>query len=141
MPKFSVSSLSKLQSCHPTLQRLFERIVKHWDCTILCGYRDKEAQDEAFRLGRSTKEWPRSVHNKKPSKAVDVAPYHAELNPHIRWNDLQDFYYFSGFVIGYAKAMGVTLRHGGDWDRDKDINDQTFVDLPHFELVTEWDEA
>jgi peptidoglycan L-alanyl-D-glutamate endopeptidase CwlK len=31
--------------------------------------------------------------------------------------------------------MTHDVRYGGDWDGDKDINDQTFNDTVHFELV------
>jgi hypothetical protein len=31
--------------------------------------------------------------------------------------------------------MGIESRMGADWDGDFDTKDQTFHDLPHFELV------
>jgi len=31
--------------------------------------------------------------------------------------------------------MGVTLRWGGDWDRDTEVQDNSFDDLVHFEIV------
>ena len=41
---------------------------------------------------------------------------------------------------GIVKAIGwyryqVRIRWGGDWDGDNDLDDQTFDDLVHFELV------
>lgn len=30
--------------------------------------------------------------------------------------------------------MGVTLRWGGDWDSDTEVNDNSFDDLVHFEI-------
>jgi peptidoglycan L-alanyl-D-glutamate endopeptidase CwlK len=33
-----------------------------------------------------------------------------------------------------ASEEGVNVRWGGDWDGDRDIDDQTFDDLPHFEF-------
>jgi hypothetical protein len=35
---------------------------------------------------------------------------------------------------GHAKALGIDLRQGIDWDNDNDLADQTFFDLPHNEL-------
>lgn len=31
--------------------------------------------------------------------------------------------------------MSHSVRYGGDWDSDKDIDDQNFRDLVHFELI------
>lgn len=134
MPKFSKSSLDKLSTCDIRLQRVFNEVIKHRDCTILEGQRSKEVQDEHFRQGRSKVKFPNSKHNSSPSKAIDVAPYFSNA-PHIRWNDASSFYYFAGFVIGIAASMGIKLRWGGDWDSDGDTQNQTFNDLPHFELV------
>jgi len=64
-----------------------------------------------------------------PSLAVDAAPYP------IDWNDRDRWMRFSGFVLGVARAYGVTLRWGGDWDRDWDVADNRFNDWPHFEIV------
>lgn len=35
-----------------------------------------------------------------------------------------------------ASTTGVKIRWGGDWDGDWIHTDQSFHDLPHFELVT-----
>jgi peptidoglycan LD-endopeptidase CwlK len=34
-----------------------------------------------------------------------------------------------------AKELGIKVRWGNDWDMDGDLNDQKFIDSPHFELV------
>ena len=128
MPKFGKRSKAKLETCHPDLQRLFNEVIKHFDCSILQGERGEEEQNEYYRTGKSKLKFPQSKHNSSPSLAVDVAPYP------IDWNDKHRFYYFAGFVKGIAASMGITLRWGGDWDGDNDLNDQTFFDLPHFEL-------
>lgn len=128
MPRFSESSIKRLQTCHPDLQKVFNEVIKYVDCTILCGHRDQADQDEAYRTGKSKLQWPRSKHNNAPSLAVDVVPYPVD------WNDHKRFYYFAGFVLGIARTLGVELRYGGDWDGDFDLKDQNFFDLPHFEL-------
>ena len=132
MPSFSQRSKGRLATCVTPLQKVFEEVIKHWDCTILQGVRSKEEQNEYFRTGRSKVQWPNSKHNVlnpgDPSRAVDVAPYP------IDWNDLKRFYYFAGFVKGIALSQGLKLRWGGDWDSDTDIKDQNFNDLPHFEI-------
>jgi len=128
MPSFSVASRAQLASCHPDLQRLFNEVIKHHDCKVLEGHRNKEAQNRAFAEGKSKLKWPNGNHNKYPSMAVDVAPYPVD------WNDPTRFYYFAGFVFGIASQMGIKLRWGGDWDGDLNFKNQTFFDLPHFEL-------
>tara|TARA_R100001594_G_scaffold77425_1_gene112041 strand:- start:2716 stop:3111 length:396 start_codon:yes stop_codon:yes gene_type:complete len=129
MPSFSGRSAAKLSECDERLQKVFNEVVKHFDCTVLEGRRSKERQDELYRTGKSKVQYPNSKHNVEPlSMACDVAPYP------IDWNDKSRFYFFGGFVLGIAKSMGIDLRWGGDWDSDMDINDQTFMDLPHFEV-------
>jgi peptidoglycan L-alanyl-D-glutamate endopeptidase CwlK len=133
MPKFSQKSLERLNTCDPRLVEIFEEVIKHYDCTIICGVRSKEEQDEAFRTGKSKLRWPNSLHNvsspDKKSRAVDVAPCP------IDWTNYKAFYHFAGFVKGIAASKGIELRWGGDWDSDFDFKDQNFNDLPHFELV------
>ena len=67
--------MAKLRTCDYRLQMLFEEVVKHYDCTILQGHRDKATQDAYFEAKKSKVKWPNSKHNSNPSLAVDVAPY------------------------------------------------------------------
>jgi hypothetical protein len=114
------------------LQDILNYVIEHWDCTILIGHRTEEAQNEAYRAGRSKVQYPNSKHNSKPSRAIDVVP----CNGGIDWQDLRKMTYFAGFVKGVALSkFGVTLRWGGDWDSDGQVLDNSFNDLPHFELV------
>jgi len=127
--KFGQTSRDRLATCDERLQRVFNKVIKHRDCSILCGHRGQAEQDEALRTGKSKLGWPKSKHNTLPSKAVDVAPWP------IDWTDLDRFRVFAGFVLGVAATMGIPLRWGGDWDGDGTNRDQTFHDLPHFEVV------
>lgn len=128
MPKFSAASEAKLATCHKDLQVLFHRVVEIVDCTVICGYRGKEEQDEAVRLDRSKTPWPTSKHNSEPSTAVDVAPFP------IDWRDTRRFDHFAGVVRGVAHELGIKIRWGGDWNGNFVLADQTFNDLPHFEI-------
>lgn len=129
MPRFSRRSQDKLSTCHNDLQVLFNRIIQDFDCTILCGHRNRELQNQAFDEGRSQVQWPNSTHNQNPSNAVDVAPYP------IDWEAIKRWYMFVGIVRGTATQMGINIRCGADWDGDMIIKDQNFHDLPHFELI------
>ncbi len=128
MPQFGKTSLEKLSTCHPDLQRLFNEVIKHYDCKILEGHRSNEDQIKAFNAGKS-KIKSGSKHNHLPSLAVDVAPI--PLN----WKDKEKFYHFIGFVKATAIQLGIKIRCGGDWNGNNDLKDQTFFDLPHFELI------
>jgi hypothetical protein len=129
MPSFSPTSLERLATCDQRLQDLFHEVIKTWDCTVLEGHRDEAAQEQAFKDGKSKLHYPDGKHNATPSMAVDVAPYP------IDWNDAQRFIYFAGFVVGVARAMGFQVRWGGDWNGNRDPQDESFRDLPHFELL------
>lgn len=129
MPAFGATSLQRLSTCDSRLQRVFLEVVKHFDCTVLEGHRDKAAQDKAFAEKKSKLQWPNGMHNKLPSLAVDAAPVP------IDWNDRRRFDHFAGFVLGVASQQGVKLRWGGDWNRNTQLKDESFLDLVHFELV------
>lgn len=133
MSQFGKNSRKRLSECHSDLQRLFNGVVRHYNCAVLVGYRGQIDQDRAFHEGRSQLRYPQSKHNKEPSQAADVVPWF-EHPPHIRWNDKEGFYCFGGFVLGVAAEMGINIRWGGDWDQDGELHDQTFFDLSHFEL-------
>lgn len=138
MPTFSRKSAAALASCDPRLQRVFNEVVKHFDCTIVEGHRSVARQQALYAQGR-TAPGPvvtqvdgvrnKGKHNYLPSRAVDVVPYPVD------WADAQRMHYFAGFVMGVAGSMGIALRWGGDWDRDTQTADERFRDLPHFEVV------
>ena len=128
MPRFGKSSRRNLSTCDKRLQDLFNEVVKHFDCSVLVGFRDRNGQNPAYESGHSKVKWPNGKHNKKPSDAVDVAPYP------IDWEDRERFIYFGGFVMGIAFSMGIPLRWGGDWDSDTQLSNNKFDDLVHFEI-------
>lgn len=135
--KYSPISLERLDSCHRDLQILFNRVLIGYDHSILCGHRGEIDQNTAFKNGYSKLKFPDSKHNSDPSMAVDALPY--ETN-HIDSGKTQ-----TAFFAGYVKAtadqlfeMGTIhhkIRCGVDWDSDMDIDDTTFWDGGHFELI------
>ena len=134
MPTYSASSSNKLLTCNPRLQELFNEAILHYDHTVLCGHRDKNAQDGAFHMGTSKLLWPHSKHNSWPSNAVDAIPWHRTA-PHIRWEGRQRMCHFAGVILGLSIRMGIPIRWGGDWDSDTELDDQDFFDFVHFELL------
>lgn len=131
MPSFGKTSRERLSTCHPAIQKVFNEVIKHFDCTIVEGHRPKEKQDEYYPK-KSKVQWPNSKHNSEPSEGIDACPY---INGSLSW-DRTHCLYFAGFVLGVASQMGIRMRWGGDWDMDNEaVTDQEFQDLVHFELV------
>lgn len=134
MYKYSYTSRKRLESCHEDLQCIFNAAINCMDISILCGHRNEEEQTVAFRSGVTKVMWPKSKHNSVPSMAVDAA-----LHP-IDWDDHKRFAVMAGRLFQIADYLydsgEIThkLRWGGDWDKDGSTTDQTFNDLPHFEL-------
>ena len=134
MYRFGRVSKLKLSTCDERLQAVCEKALSYgvMDLTIIEGYRSQERQLELYHEGRTKikKGW----HNSKPSRAVDIAPYPVD------WNNTYKFYIMAGLMFAAASELGVKLRYGGDWDGDFTNTDQTFHDLPHFELDKEEEE-
>jgi peptidoglycan L-alanyl-D-glutamate endopeptidase CwlK len=128
MYSFGKESSRQLATCDERLQRVFNEVIKHVDCSILEGFRDQATQDKYYREGKSGKQWPTGEHNTSPSRAVDCMVYP------IDWNEPLRQCLFAGFVIGTAASMGIKLRWGGDWDSDFNLKEHTLFDTPHFEL-------
>lgn len=138
MPNFSKKSKYRLATCNQQIQDVFNEVIKHVDCTIVCGLRTTMEQKMLYAQGRTMPGnivtncdgiYERSNHQSATgiSNAVDAVPYP------IDWNDRDRFIRFIGFVQGVASQMGIELVSGLDWDNDYVLDDQSFTDLPHFE--------
>ena len=128
MPHFGKTSKKRLSTCDDRLQKVFNEVIKYVDCSVLCGHRGKDDQNNAYKEGKSKAKYPDGRHNRQPSLAVDVSPYP------IDWKDLERQTLFAGFVLGIAKQMGINLIWGNDWDGDFETKDTGLKDYPHFEL-------
>ena len=128
MPHFGRKSKERLNTCESNLQKVFNEVIKHVDCSVLEGYREKDRQNKLYEEGKTKVRYPDGRHNRQPSSAVDVTPYPVD------WKDRERQTLFAGFVIGVASQMGINLRWGGDWDQDFQVVDNRFDDFPHFEL-------
>ena len=129
MPKYSSQSQNKLATCHEDIQKVFNEVIRWFDNTIIYGRRNKEDQNAAYEAGNSKLQYPYSNHNKNPSMAVDAVPYP------INWGDRERMTLFAGFVLGIASKFGIKLRWGGNWSMDWQVQNNSFDDLAHFELV------
>ncbi len=136
---FVLSAVSerRLATVAEPLRELVYLVAKDTPVMVVCGHRTQADQDAAVRAGKSKTPWPRSKHNANPSRAVDLAPL---KNGAIDWNDKPAFRNIANRMLFHAKARGIDIRWGGDWDRDgktrsEGDSDERFVDLPHYELL------
>ena len=129
MYKFGSRSRRAMENIDPRLKKVLNEVIKYVDCSVLEGHRNEERQNKLFKEGRTKVKYPNGRHNANPSTAVDVVPYP------IDWDDRERFHLFAGFVIGIAKSMEITLRWGGDWNMNFEVDDNNFDDFPHFELI------
>ena len=128
MPVFSQSSMKKLETCDPLIQLVMNGVIRNYDIIIVCGFRNEQDQEKAFREGYSNAKWGQSPHNVFPSEAVDIAPYPWDKYK----NDHGKFYEMAAYVLEVASVMGIKLKWGGNW---KIRGVSKLVDLPHFELA------
>ena len=128
MPVFSKASKAKLETCDPLIQQVMNAVIRNYDIIIVCGFRNEQDQEKAFREGYSTARWGQSPHNIFLSEAVDIAPYPWDKYK----NDPEKVYEMAAYVLEVASVMGVKLKWGGNWKIRKVSK---LIDLPHFELA------
>jgi len=139
--EFSTKSKLKLATCHPDLQVIMNAAIKasQVDFGIAEGHRSLEKQLEYFRTGKSKLNGTtsKSKHQGMPSEAVDIYPY---VNGKADYSQTS-LCFLGGLICGIAADLFergevmYRLRWGGNWDKDGEvITDQSFDDLPHFEL-------
>lgn len=144
MAKFGKVSQSRLDTCHPDLQKILNLVINYYDFSVLEGARTTEKQMEYFAAGKSkldgiTKKSKHQVEDGGLSMAVDIAPYPIDfgdgLKSRARFYELAGYMNMASQMLIASGQITHDLRWGGDWDRDKDFSDQSFDDLPHFELI------
>ncbi len=122
MSKFKLSETGqkRLLECDERLRKIVNELLDHMDVSVLCGYRGEEDQNKAFQEGKSKLKFPMSKHNKKPSLAVDLAPFP------IDWKDIGRFNRMLDKVQEIADKHKIKIRLGRTFK---------FKDYPHIELV------
>lgn len=134
MPKFGTNSLNNLAGCHEDLRRIADEAIKIFDFSVVCGRRGKAEQEKAFAEGKTKLHYPQSKHNAEApalAKAFDLCPYR---DGKLQWNDREAFVFLAGVIKGIALVEGIKIRWGGDFNRDNNLHNDSFVDFPHFEL-------
>lgn len=118
MPSFGRKSKEKRRGLHPSLQDILDQAILEMDFTIIQGQRSVEEQQRNVNNGAS--QTMNSLHLRRPSEAVDLAPWP------IDWDDISRFHQLAGLMLDKAGSLGVKLVWGGSWT--------TFKDFGHFEL-------
>ncbi len=125
--KLGKKSLERLNETHHDIQLIMketERLINaeepSFDVVVLCGYRGEEEQNRLYKEKKSQLKYPYGKHNKKPSEAIDIAPYPTD------WNNIDEFNKMCDYVKRAADILGIEIIQGRDW--------KTLKDYPHFEL-------
>jgi len=122
----NTDSLNRLKQCHPNLIKIMLRVDEIYPIHVVCGFRNEEDQNKAFKEKKSKLKFPESKHNKIPSLAVDIVP-DPDRNPKtISWVDLKAFEIMCLAVEAISEEYGIKVRFGKDF---------SFADWPHFELI------
>ena len=131
MAKFGNTSLRRMQGVDSQLIKIAMIVVEHWDCTVpqYGGFRSVGVQRALYEDGKSKKDGITKKSKHQFGRALDLVPYPVD------WDDIDRFRAFGGFFLGVAACQGIEVRWGGDWDGDRTFKDQSFIDLPHFELI------
>ncbi len=129
MPKFSAASKKRLEGAHPLLQKLMNEAIKEADFVILDSQRGRADQEKAVKGGFSKVHYGDSAHNWNPSVALDIAPYPINWNDAKRFTDLQ-----IKVIKPIADRLGIPIRQGVDFNRNGNLTDDKWDDLPHIEL-------
>lgn len=124
-------SKTHFDTLHPVLQVLVLSILDRMDVKVVEGFRPEELQNKYFSEGSSSVKWPNGAHNKKPSEAVDLAPYIRGKGT--RW-DSREVAVMMGRIQEIADVLNIPIIWGGDWDGDGDITEHNLQDLVHLEL-------
>lgn len=147
MNKWGKRSKEVFDTLDPRLQGLANTVLQIIDVSLVEGERTDEYQFGLFKRGRKevNGSWviinknavvtykdgyeKKSTHQTSPSIAFDMVP------AGVGYSDKNAAIYMAGIIWGVAYMMGIKIRWGGDWDRDTDMTDQSFMDYWHWELV------
>ena len=151
MYKFGKTSKERLETCHIDIQTILNELIKIFDFSVLEGIRSEERQQKLFSEGKSELDGiqKKSKHQGKKDKngnlvsyAVDIMPWKKGTNAFSgKIKDKDRFYFMMGMIkaiserLYYEGKITHKVRFGLDWDGDDIFDDQSFDDLPHFELV------
>lgn len=129
---FDAEDLARLERLHPLLKQLFMEGRKQIAFTIRDTNRGRADQEKAFNEHKSTVHFGDSAHNWSPSLAADIYPVP------VNFKDPAYAKLFVPLQIGILKPLAaklnIPIRQGIDWNRNGNLTDDKWDDLPHVEL-------
>lgn len=146
--EFGKTSRERLSTCHPDIQLIMTESLKVSliDFGMAEGHRPVARQQKLYAQGR-TEAGPiityidginkKGKHNLQPSMAGDIYAWIGKAS----WDE-RYLCYLAGVIQAITERLykegkiNHKIRWGGNWDGDGIIiTDQSFVDLPHHELI------
>lgn len=124
----SASSLERLKGVHPDLIGVVKRAIEitAMDFIVTEGLRTPERQRKLVAEKKSKTMYSRHL----TGHAVDLAACPGGI---ISWHS-KDYPPIRDAMFSAAKEFGVPLRWGGDWNSNGTSADESFLDMPHFEI-------
>lgn len=147
-------SIERLTGVHPDLVKVVRRAIEltAQDFIVIEGVRTDKRQRELYGQGRTAGElviagvdpalakpnmqkvtWTLKTNHFKQSDgyghAVDLVPYPVD------WNNISKFDAIADAMAEAAKEIGVSIRHGADWDQDGKRREKGESDNPHWEIA------
>lgn len=119
-----------MKNIHESLLILAGEVAKKFDFKIICGYRGKIKQEEAFKNGNSKAKFGQSPHNYRPSLAIDVIP-----QPFKGWNDFAGFNRILNEFLKVSKEKNIEITLGRDF---KTIKDYPHIELKNWQKMTKY---
>lgn len=128
MPKFGRTSMNNLSKVDNDLIEVLDEAIKHYDFSVIWGYRNEEQQNQMYADGATRNPWPTSNHNQNPSRAVDIVPY-----PNGYEASEREFCELATYIYAAALRRAIDIKWGGHWVNytGKGFNDR---DWAHWEL-------
>jgi len=133
--KWSKTSINKLALVNRQLVMVVNLALSRspFDLTIVEGLRTKELQLHYFTTKKS--KTLNSRHLADPvtslSNAIDIGVFESGK---INWKNISNYKRLAVLMFEAADELNVLIRWGGDWNADGSINDETFLDLVHYEI-------
>lgn len=137
--QLSRKSLDNLNGVHPNLVSVVKQAIEMGiiDFSVVEGVRALDRQKELYSSGKSkTMASKHLIQDDGFGHAVDLYPYPIDMgkvnanNP----KEISRFGLLAGVILAIAHQIGISLRWGGDWDKDGQTLDSSFFDAPHFEI-------
>ena len=143
--KWGERSLRVLAELEPDLRVIMGDALRmcEIDFGLVDGARTIEEQRQYFKEGKSkvnpdayatpAELYKAAKHIVGPgmpkSRAVDIV-----IGVPGKAYDISHLCYVAGIIMACARVRGITIRWGGNFDRDNEILEQPFVDSVHFEI-------